>query len=83
MQITIKLYATLGQYLPAGTDGNVAPYEVSEDTSVQAVLDQLNLPPELTHLVLKNGVYVAPEDRPGTTVAAGDAVAVWPPVAGG
>jgi len=35
------------------------------------------------HIVLVNGVYVAPADRATRTLAEGDVLAIWPPVAGG
>ncbi len=37
----------------------------------------------LVHLVLVNGSFVGPEDRAARVLRAGDALAVWPPVAGG
>jgi sulfur carrier protein ThiS len=41
------------------------------------------MPPKLVHLVLVNGVYVPPEERATRTLAPGDVLAIWPPVAGG
>lgn len=83
MKIKVKLFATLMQYLPADADGHVASMEVPEDTTVGAIVTQLNLPPELTHLVLINGVFVPPQARAEKTLVAGDELAVFPPVAGG
>ena len=31
--ITLKLYASLGEYLPPGAEGNVAPVDVEEGTT--------------------------------------------------
>ncbi len=50
---------------------------------MQAVIDRFNLPPKLVHLVLVNGVYVGPPARAGHVLAAGDELAIWPPIAGG
>jgi sulfur carrier protein ThiS len=50
---------------------------------VVEVLDGLGLPPEVCHLVLVNGNFVAPGERKTTKLAEGDHLAVWPPVAGG
>ena len=83
MQITIKLYAMLTQYLPDGAEKNVAPLEVAANDSVGAVIQRLALPRELVHLVLLNGVYVAPEDHANTQLKEADTLAIWPPVAGG
>jgi sulfur carrier protein ThiS len=63
--------------------GNELPLDVPEDTTVQGVIDSCNLPSRLVHLVLVNGVYVAPQARAGHPLAADDELAIWPPIAGG
>ncbi len=81
--LTLKLFATLGQYLPPGAERNKAQIEVAEGTTVSELIRELGLPLELTHLVLVNGVYIAPEERDGRAFEAGDEFAVFPPIAGG
>lgn len=83
MRITLKLYATLGQYLPDDAEKNVVRTELPDDASVTSVVERFRLPPELVHLVLVNGVFVAPEQRAETRLKDGDVLAIWPPVAGG
>ena len=83
MQITLKLYAMLTQYLPAGAEKNISRLELPEDTTVGAVIKQLRMPEELVHLVLLNGVYVEPARLDETPLNDSDVLAVWPPVAGG
>ena len=83
MRITVKLYATLGDYLPAGSRNNRVDVEVAEAAAVDAVLRPFSLPPRLTHLVLVNGVFVPPEERATCLLEEGDTLAVWPPIAGG
>ncbi len=83
MQITVKLYATLGEYLPPGAERNVATLQVAEGSNVETVIANLDLPRDLVHLVLVNGTYIAPEARAETVLHEGDALALWPPVAGG
>ncbi len=83
MRLTIKLYATLADYLPAGSKNNRIEVEVCEGASVTSVLQPFGLPPKLTHLVLVNGVFVPPEARATTSMREGDVLAVWPPIAGG
>ncbi len=83
MRVTVKLYATLSDYLPAGSKNNRLEVEVADSVTVNAVLAPFLLPPKLTHLVLLNGVFIPPEARSLTSVAEGDTIAVWPPIAGG
>jgi hypothetical protein len=83
MRITIKLYAFLATYLPPGAVENVAEIELGAKATVSQVLELLALPPQQCHLVLVNGVYIAPGERPSCALKEGDALAVWPQVAGG
>jgi sulfur carrier protein ThiS len=83
LKIKVKLFATLMQYLPASAVGHVLEMDVPEDITVGTIVTQLNLPPELTHLVLINGVFIPPHARAEKTMVAGDELAVFPPVAGG
>lgn len=84
MQVTIKLYASLSDYLPsdARREHSVS-MEFSDSATLSQVVDSMRLPGDLVHLVLLNGVYVEPEARAETRLSDGDAVAVWPPIAGG
>jgi sulfur carrier protein ThiS len=84
MQITFKLYASLGDYLPADRrQGNLMPLEVAEGATIAEVVAPFNLPMKLVHLVLVNGVFVPPEQRASRVLAEGDVLAIWPPIAGG
>ena len=83
MQVTLKLYASLGHFLPDGAERNEAKIEVADGTTILEVLDSYNLPPKSCHLVLVNGHFQAPAVRAGVKLKAGDHLAVWPPVAGG
>ena len=83
MVIRVKLYALLDKYLPDGSVKNEVDLTVTEGMTPTAVIAQLNMPPEICHLVLINGVYVAPSERDNVRLTEGDALAIWPPVAGG
>jgi sulfur carrier protein ThiS len=83
MDITFKLFATLTDYLPKDRKDNAVYLQVPEGITVQAMIDQFNLPDKLVHLVLVNGVYVDPEDRATKVLTPNDVLAIWPPIAGG
>ena len=83
MKIRIKLYAALGKYLPDGAVKNEADIEVAKGTTPEAAFKSLNVPLEQCHLVLINGLFVPPPERATRTLADGDHLAAWPPVAGG
>ena len=50
---------------------------------IAQIIEPFGLPEKMVHLVLVNGSYVAPEDRMSKTLKEGDALAIWPPIAGG
>ena len=88
MQITFKLFATLTEYLPPEVDGRArvghqVELDVPEGAAVQEIIDRFSLPKDLVHLVLVNGKYIAPAQRATHALRAGDALALWPPIAGG
>jgi sulfur carrier protein ThiS len=87
-KVTFKLFAMLSDHLPDEVDGvrrqgNIIELSVPEGTTVQQLLDRFSLPPKLVHLVLVNGTYIAPGERATRQLADGEALAVWPPIAGG
>jgi sulfur carrier protein ThiS len=88
VRITFKLFATLAEYLPREHEGHVRvgnelPVDVPEGTTLEAVIERFPMPRALVHLVLVNGEFVLPEERAGRVLKEGDAVAIWPPIAGG
>ncbi|MDX1425799.1 MAG: MoaD/ThiS family protein [Kiloniellales bacterium] len=80
---TIKLFASLGEYLPPGAKQNAVEVRLAEGTTVAGALADLGVPEGLCHLVLVNGIFVPPGQRKSATIAEGDVLSVWPPVAGG
>jgi sulfur carrier protein ThiS len=83
MQVTLKLYASLADYLPPGSRDNRVELDLPEDEKVAAVIARQQLPAKLVHLVLINGVFVPPEQRATKALQANDQLAIWPPIAGG
>jgi sulfur carrier protein ThiS len=56
---------------------------VAPESTIADIIAPFNLPMKLVHLVLINGVYVAPEDRATRMLKPDDVLAIWPPIAGG
>jgi sulfur carrier protein ThiS len=85
MKITFKLHAMLRDYLPADASHHRTTVEIDvpEGSTVQTVIDQYALPANLVHLVLVDGTYLNKDDRATRVLQAGQALAIWPPVAGG
>ncbi|MFN7644215.1 MAG: MoaD/ThiS family protein [Burkholderiales bacterium] len=89
MKIVFKLFAMLSDHLPEEVDGvrrtgNIIELpQVAEGTTVQQLIERFNLPPKLVHLVLVDGTYLAPADRATRVLKDGEALAIWPPIAGG
>lgn len=84
IHVTLKLYASLTQYLPEAFRKNHAmPMEVDADTTIESLVAPLGMPPALVRLVVLNGVFVPPSERATTRFADGDVLAIWPPIAGG
>ena len=83
MKITLKLFATLSEYLPPRAASNTVEVDVADDATPDDLIEQFRVPRDLVHLVLLNGVYVQPADRAKPIMRSGDALAIWPPVAGG
>ncbi len=84
MQVTLKLYASLADHLPAeARRTHRLPLDLPAGTTIADVILQQNLPPKLCHLVLVNGFYIAPAERVTRSLQQDDELAIWPPIAGG
>ena len=62
---------------------NIADRMAAADASISQIIAPMALPEKMVHLVLVNGKYVEPQDRLTRTLAEGDVLAIWPPIAGG
>ena len=82
-KVTVKLFASLADYLPPAARNNEIELKVEDSATIGAIINQLHVPEARCHLVLKNGVFVPPGQRKSATLAEGDTLAIWPPVAGG
>lgn len=83
MKISLKLFASLADYLPAGSRENRIELDVEDGVSVADLIRRYQVPERSAHLVLVNGLFVPPAERPWRRLQEGDELAVWPPIAGG
>ena len=83
MKITLKLYASLGSFLPPGAERNAIELDVKNGATIAEVLAQQQVPRETCHLMLVNGSFAPPAAADGKVLSEGYTLAVWPPVAGG
>jgi sulfur carrier protein ThiS len=84
MDITFKLFATLTDYLPPeARRANQVTLALPDGATVLQAYTPFGLPDKMVHLVLVNGRYIAPEHRATEVLQPGDALAIWPPIAGG
>ena len=79
MEIEVKLFATLRDYLPKGSSLFSCKMEVDDSTRVQEILSRLKIPEEIPKIILINGVHGKREQ----TLKDGDVLSIFPPVAGG
>ncbi len=84
MKITLKLFASLTDWLPpeARRENQVA-LDYDSAPTVSEVIERFALPPKSVHLVLVNGAFITPDMRSNHRLADGDVLAIWPPIAGG
>ena len=83
MQITLKLYANLREYLPAHAQNHRVQINIDENTTPYHLLEQYKIPKERAHLVLLNGVYLTPQQCQQAIFKDNDTMAIWPPIGGG
>jgi molybdopterin converting factor small subunit len=79
MEIEVKLFATLRDYLPKGSGQFSCKVEIDSTDTVRNVLERLEIPEEMPKIILVNGVH----SNLDQVLKFGDVLSVFPPVAGG
>ena len=79
MQIEVKLFATLRDYLPKGSDRFSCKLELDGRSRVKDIISTLKIPEDIPKIILVNGVH----GKNDQTLKEGDVVSIFPPVAGG
>jgi molybdopterin converting factor small subunit len=79
MEVKVKLFATLRDYLPKGSDGKSCQMEIDEKMTIEQIITQLKIPEEIPKIILVNGLQGSMDQ----TLKEGDVLSIFPPVAGG
>lgn len=79
MEIEVRLFATLRDYLPQGSSQFSCKLQVKPTDTVGDVLRKLKVPGEIPKIILVNGVHCALD----SVLKPGDVLSVFPPIAGG
>ncbi len=79
MDIEVKLFATLRDYLPKGSNRFSCRMEIDGHTRVKDIMSKLGIPDEIPKIVLVNGVH----GKADQILKEGDVLSIFPPVAGG
>jgi len=80
VRVELRLLAGMRRLLPeADRERGLTSMEVEQGTTTEGLLDMAGVGRGRTLIVLVNGRYA----EPGRALADGDAVSVFPPVAGG
>jgi molybdopterin converting factor small subunit len=80
MTVEVRLFATLRQYLPPGSERARVRMEMPQGASIADVLARLGVPQDSAKLVLLDGRFEADRTRP---LDDGVVLSVFPPIAGG
>jgi sulfur-carrier protein len=84
MKITLKLFASLTDRLPAeARSRQQIDLDVDAGTTVLDVVRRQGIPEALCAIVLIDGAWVTRPDRATRALREGEVLAIWPPVAGG
>jgi len=77
MDITLKLYTVLREYLPEDLKDNTL--SIPDNSKVVDVINLLKIPDELPKIILINGTQKNPEAE----ISDGDELSIFPPISGG
>ena len=83
MQVSVKLFGGLRQYLPAGSAFNTCVLVMPDECMLMNVLSQLPIPENKTYIVLLNDVKLDRQAYADTRVSASDQIVLLPPIKGG
>ena len=77
MNIILKLYTVLREYLPEDIKDNTL--SIPDNSKVVDVINMLKIPDDLPKIILINGAQKKPESE----LSDGDELSMFPPISGG
>ncbi|NNE63394.1 MAG: MoaD/ThiS family protein [Gammaproteobacteria bacterium] len=83
MQVSVKLFGALRQFLPAGSEFNACRLNIDDGARLTDVLQQLPIPDDKPYLVLLNDCKLDKNLYAETEISASDEIVLLPPIKGG
>ena len=83
MQVSVKLFGGLRQFLPAGSSFNSCQLTISVGSMLEEVLAMLPIPVSKAYLVIINDEKINRNDYASTLVQENDEIVLLPPIKGG
>jgi sulfur carrier protein ThiS len=83
VQVNIKLFGALRQYLPAGSGFNSCQLTTTEHPLLNEVLAMLPIPDSKAYLVILNDEKISRQEYASTQLNESDEVVLLPPIKGG
>lgn len=80
MQVSVKLYATLRKFAPAGTDIGESFTVNLEKGIVSELIERLGIPEKQARIILINGTRVSDIEE---KLKPDDLIVIFPPIGGG
>ena len=83
MQVSVKLFGALREYLPAGSSFNSCQLTIAANTMLEDILGQLPIPEQKAYLVIINDEKINRENYASTQINENDEIVLLPPIKGG
>ena len=83
MQVTVKLFGALRQYLPTGSGFNDCVLTTAEKPMLDEVLGMLSIPERKAYLVIVNDKKLNRTAYDSTQIQENDEIVLLPPIKGG
>ncbi len=82
MKITVKLFSSLMEYLPAEASGNAIELIENSPLTPNDIMERLKVPSTEVRTMMLNGIFL-PEQERQKVLQHGDVLSVWPAIQGG